>query len=324
MTGKALAAALGILCFSGLARAQAPLGSATGDPGVAPLPPTETAPPAAEAPAVNTTEPAVPAPPPDLDEPAKQEPTPRVRWKSNESPPTANEEAPVEDATDEASTAGLQSDWELAGAHFVLSFERMTTLLSWKQSVQVPSNFGGSSNGSTTEISTSGADISLLWGGGERTPSSLPRIAFDGVFSNGFTLGGSLGVLSSSGTSKDSTGESPLSDHSGYLFGFRAGVLLPASETIGIWLRGGFTHFSSTSSAGSSSTTSPKESVTAWDFTLDPQVVIVAAPRVGITFGPLFDIPVAGTDRVENGSQVLEADYKNSAYGVTAGASAIF
>jgi len=104
--------------------------------------------------------------------------------------------------------------------------------------------------------------------------------------------------------------------------GFRAGVLLPASGTIGIWLRGGFTHFSSTSSAGSSTTTSPKESVTAWDFTLDPQVVIVAAPRVGITFGPLFDIPVAG--RVENGSQVLEVDYKNSAYGVTAGASAIF
>jgi hypothetical protein len=323
MTGKALAAALGIVCFSGLARAQAPVGSASAAPSVAPPPPTEVAPPAAEAPPEVAPPPAAAAPaaPPDVDEPA---PGARVKWKSNETPPTAEEEAPSEEDTDESQAVVPADAWQLAGGHFILSFERMTTLLSWKQSVQVPSSFNGSSGGSTTEVSSSGADVSLLWGGGERTPSSLPRIAFDGVFSNGFTLGGSLGLVSSTGTSKDSTGETPLSDHSGYLFGFRAGVILPATESIGIWLRGGFTHFSATTSASSSSTNAAKEVITAWDFTLDPQLVLVVAPRVGITFGPLFDIPVAGTDRVETGNQVLEADFKNSAYGVTAGASAIF
>lgn len=57
---------------------------------------------------------------------------------------------------------------------------------------------------------------------------------------------------------------------------------------------------------------------------MDPQLVVVAAPRIGVTLGPLLDIPVAGTDKAESNGQTVELEYRSSAYGVTGGVAAIF
>ncbi len=205
----------------------------------------------------------------------------------------------------------------------MLSFERLASLLAWSRTTS-PTTPGVSLNspGIKTESTTSGAEVSLLFGGGQRTPSALPRIAIDGIFDNGFTLGGSLGAMASSGKSG---GESSLASLSGALFAVRAGYFA-ATRNVGFWLRGGFTYVSASgevpASGGASSSTTA--TVTSWNLTLDPQLVLIAAPRVGITLGPLFDIPIGGTDTITRGAESVERDYRSSAFGVTAGATAIF
>lgn len=334
MVGKwalGAAAALGLCSEVALAQAPepaapAPPAAATPDEAPATAPPAEAGPspeaaPTAPAPAL--------APATDLD-PA---PKPRVRWKESSETAPEGEGEEQDGATDEASPPVPTENvsWELGGAHFVLSFERLTTVLSWKQTSKAPTGSGSFSAGATTDVSTSGTDVSFLFGGGERTPSSLPRIAFDGIFSGGFTLGGSLGLMSSTGKNESNAlrQESALSDTSGALFGVRAGYFA-ASSRVGFWLRGGFTYLGATSEAtvpggnGSSLTYTAKVSVSAWALTLDPQLVLVAAPRVAITLGPLFDIPIAGREKLEANGQTAEAEHRNSGYGITAGASAIF
>ncbi|MDF3071500.1 MAG: hypothetical protein K0R38_7101, partial [Polyangiaceae bacterium] len=98
---------------------------------------------------------------------------------------------------------------------------------------------------------------------------------------------------------------------------------------VGIWLRGGFTYLTAsaegeTSSTGSAPTVTTRTTVSAWAFTLDPQLVLVPAPRIGITLGPLLDIPVAGTDKTVTNGQTEELEYRSSAYGITAGVAALF
>jgi hypothetical protein len=278
--------------------------------------------------------PALAAPTPEPSEAEAPAPKPRVRWKEDSE---AGGDTPTEEEqTGEEEEEGPQlpeeaGRWGLAGSHFVLSFERLTTVLAWEQTSKLPVSTNGVSSGETVDITASGTDASLLFGGGERTPSSLPRIAFDGIFSGGFTFGGSLGLMSSAGKNKGNAlrQETSLSDKGGALFGFRAGYFA-RTGVVNVWLRGGFTYFSATSedevssSSGSPATSTAKATVSAWAFTLDPQLVVIAAPRIAITFGPLLDIPVSGTDKGEANGQTVELDYSSRAYGMTAGAAAIF
>jgi len=206
----------------------------------------------------------------------------------------------------------------------------------------------------------SGTDASLLIAGTGRTASAVPRIAFDGFVDGGFTFGGSLGYQSSTAKREATatTPEADLATTSMFVFGARLGYFAVMSDRVGIWLRGGFTRASISAEAtstnnGVSATT--KETQGAWNFSLDPQLVLVAAPHVGITLGPLLDIPLEGLavrsggfegafqrdvqQRAERDAdiplegpfkstgadgQTFERDYSSSAYGVTAGATAIF
>jgi hypothetical protein len=262
-----------------------------------------------------------------------------VKWV--DSPPAAA--APINDESgeDERGLAGTEegsvAGWRLGGSHFVLSLERLTSLLGWRNTtrVETTSITGGGFSGpttatTTTDFTTSGTDVSFLTAGAGRTISSVPRIAFDGVTSGGFTFGGYLGYLVSNGKDEGNSvrSESDLPEASMFVLGGRLGYLIEASPTVGVWLRGGFSRFtvgaSATSINASGGTSTSELTVASWNLTLDPQLVLVAAPRFAITLGPLLDFALSGTSTLKSGDQSTERDFSSSAFGVTGGAAAIF
>ncbi|MDF3072255.1 MAG: hypothetical protein K0R38_7856, partial [Polyangiaceae bacterium] len=232
MVGKKTFGALGVFSFwSQLALAQAPVDSSAPAPEVPPVPnpATEAAPaPPVSAPPSAEAVPPQAAPSPPAAETEAPTATPRVRWKDTDATQAAPQEGSEEAPDESTPPPPPEGDaWQLGGAHFVLSLERLTTVLAWKQTttLSTPSGGGFNSPATTSDATTSGTDISFLFGGGERTPSSLPRIAFDGIFNGGFTIGGSVGLMSSTAKSESNAfrGESAQADLTGALFGVRAG-----------------------------------------------------------------------------------------------------
>jgi hypothetical protein len=267
-----------------------------------------------------------PQPEIELEEEAEAEPEPQPerprrggRWRRPLVGNHANDEEVSErESSEDEPTAARAPGWQLGGSHFVLSFERLTSILSWRNTVKIDDS---------REIASSGADVSFLTAGVGRTASALPRIMFDGIVEGGFTIGGGLGFGSSSGSS-DGTASGDLPTNTAFLIAGRLGYFLPASESVALWFRGGLTRTSITGQVqGTSSTGQPvtfDSTITAVNVTLDPQIVLVPVPHVGITLGPLLDLPLGGTSRAEGGGESAELDYSSAAYGVTAGASAIF
>ncbi|MES1186717.1 MAG: hypothetical protein ABUL60_23080 [Myxococcales bacterium] len=211
--------------------------------------------------------------------------------------------------------------WHLMGSHVLLSAERMSSVLSWS-----------STSGSSFE--RSGTDVSFLGSGGvTRNAFGVPRIALDGMFNSGLTLGGSLSYIVASGKNESTTGaiknsmDEPTS--SVFILAPRIGVMIPASPKVGVWLRGGITRISvSTDSptfdpqTGAALTGSVTSTNTLVDLALDPQLVISPVPHVGIALGVALDIGLSGTSEVSGSS--FTQDIKASSYGVTGGLVAIF
>jgi hypothetical protein len=223
--------------------------------------------------------------------------------------------------------------WRLSGQHFVLSAERLTSVLTWTQSAKQELSDPNSSSSSTItfESEAAGTDVGFLGAGAlNRNPFSIPRVGFDGIFDNGLTLGGSLSYIVSSGeaTSTDgfnSSSKTELATQSLFLLAPRIGVLIPASPQVGIWLRGGVTRLNVSSERPATSESSGSDSSTTyWDLTLEPQLVISPVPHVGITFGAALDIGVSGTIDAPANTTVTEPELSASSYGVTAGLAAIF
>jgi len=227
--------------------------------------------------------------------------------------------------------------WNLIDSHFVLSIERATNLLSWsttEASSVTTTALDGFPVTTTTDVEQSGTDLSFLGSGGvSSNPFGVPRIAFDGMFANGFTLGGSLSYLVTSGKRESKSGGTTLSTEdpttSLFLLAPRIGVMLPASSMVSVWLRAGITRVSASTEllrfdAQTGETLGGKVTATTTlvDLSLDPQLVICPVPHVGITLGVALDIGVSG-DVAMSGSSTTR-DVKTSSYGVTGGLAAIF
>jgi len=223
--------------------------------------------------------------------------------------------------------------WQLVAPHFLVGVERITNWLAWDESETFqlsPQSGGGTKNAETL---SSGTDVSFLGSGApSRNVFGVPRLAFDGMFASGFTLGGSLSYMTVSGKTQAPTGtggqlvrDDPTS--SIFVLAARAGVVLPASKLVGIWLRGGFSRISRSTDfkiadPGVGITTTIVTTSTLVNVTLDPQLIINPFPHVGITFGALLDIPLGGS--VESTSFAATHDLTASSYGATSGLLAIF
>jgi hypothetical protein len=219
----------------------------------------------------------------------------------------------------------------------MLSAERVTNILGWSvtRTATIPGFNQSFTSDTQVELERSGTDVSFLGSGANSANVfSVPRVGFDGMFENGLTLGGSLSYLVSSGkhdvldfeTTKRSQGDPT---NSIFILAPRVGVVIEASPTVGVWLRGGISRISlSTESnnvdidTGEPLTTTSTSTVTLVDLTLDPQLVIAPLPHVGITLGALLDIGVGGT--AETSGSTTTSDVTASSYGVSGGLVAIF
>jgi hypothetical protein len=348
-------AALVMVC-SGVAQAQLPRGAdgSGGSGGATAAPPaTAVVPPAP----VSEAAPAEAAPPPappspeaapassDAEEVIEEEEPPR-RKKSKKKRRHVEEdeqEDELDDAGEEddvAPRARGGTEWKLRGPHFVLSAERLSSILSWSQTSKttgtVTDPINGGSFSASSQSEESGTDVSLLGAGGfVDNPFSIPRVGFDYVFGSGFSIGGSLGYMVTSGKSEDtdSDGTSRTQDRPTVdilLFAPRLGMFIGATPKLGIWLRGGITRLAMSAERErdtiDGATIQTTQTLTLVDLTLDPQLVFSPLPHVGITVGPTLDIGLSGS--VENSGPNVgsstETELTTSSYGVTAGLIALF
>ncbi len=177
--------------------------------------------------------------------------------------------------------------------------------------------------------------VNLLWGSSSSGGSginqyAIPRLGID-AFIGSLTLGGSIGFVSSTGSSKwtatSSSGvtlatQADLPDVTRVMITPRIGYVFVTGEHIAIWLRGGFTYFSSSveEDIGNSTggITRVKRTGSGTSLTLDPQLVILPVPHAGITFGPVLDIGLGGSLESDEAGAVT-VDTNESTYGVGAG-----
>jgi hypothetical protein len=296
--------------------------------GSAPVPAAEATPPIQAAPPPPPPPPPAPPPQADPDDEDDYEPRRRRRRKPLDWQP--------EDAEQPRT-----SSFSLRGPHFILSAERLAGVLGHTYTIEQKTEqvdvFTGQPTGVvvTRELKHTGTDVTFLGAGPESVnPFIFPRVAFDGMLSNGLTLGGSVSYFVTSGESEvpdvDGSGaivkrESPTTTV--FSFSPRLGFLLQASEKVGIWLRGGVTRVSLTTERQqifNGEIFSTTETQTMLDVTLDPQLVISPVPHVGLLVGAAVDIGASGTlEETSNG--IKEQDGLTvSSYGVTAGLAAIF
>jgi hypothetical protein len=364
LTGSAAAL---VMVWSAIAQAQVPRGTGGTDSGgaaaanpaaAAPAPapaaatsdtaPAEVAPqpPTAPAPEAAPASPAVAEPAEEAQPPRRKRPKKKRRYVEEDELDEELDEAgdeddeDGEDGEDEPSVA-RGARWKLRGPHFVISAERLTSILSWSQGSKSTGTFTdpatGTSFTSTNEGEESGTDVSLLSAGGFLdNPFSLPRVGFDYMFSNGLTIGGSLSYVVTSGESedKDSDGTTRTEDRPTvdiFLLAPRLGMFLGATPKLGIWLRGGITRWALSSERdrdnGDGTTTRTTYAATLVAVTLDPQLVISPVPHVGITVGPTLDIGVSGSAETTGSSSTsgsVDTELTASSYGVTAGLVAMF
>jgi hypothetical protein len=332
-------------------------GGMTGSPGVAPPMPPEGAPAPAPVPetppAAETPPPAPPAaqvqPDRDEDEAVDEAPRRKKRKKKRRHEDDEEYESEGEARGEEPEERPAPSEWRLAGPHFIVSAERLTGILAWSQTVtREVDTFQSGGTTQTQEATVSGTDVSLLgvgnfgdgnsFGGLGDNLFSTPRIAFDYVFKGGFSLGGSLGYMvrsgetevpATNGSSGTTTQERPTKDI--LVFSPRLGVFLEGTPKVGVWLRGGITRLVASSerdevvqNGSLAGTIKTETTLSLWDVTLDPQLVLSPVPHVGITIGASLDIGVSGSIKETTGSASAENDVTASSYGVTAGLIAMF
>jgi hypothetical protein len=159
-------------------------------------------------------------------------------------------------------------------------------------------------------------------------------LGFDYMFANGFTLGGSVGYMVTSGKSEDKNpdGTSQTEDRPTVdilLFAPRIGMFIAATPKVGVWLRGGITRLAMSvereRETSSGTTIQTTLTTTLVDLTLDPQLVFSPLPHVGITVGPTLDIALSGSAETAGPvSSSAETELSASSYGVTAGLVALF
>jgi hypothetical protein len=295
-----------------------------------------------------------PAPTPDADADADADAEADAREEAREREAArkrvrrrrAQLEAEVEAEEDEAETKrhteverprSRLHDWRLVGPHFLISAERITNVLGWSSTETVPLvSSNGFPSSSTAELERAGSDVSFMGSGNSTNPFSIPRLGFDGMFANGLTLGGSISYLVASGerqsfTNFNGTGTVTIKEPtvSTFVFAPRLGVVIQASQVLGVWLRGGISRISMSTETsgfdpdtGAQLTSTKTSSLTMVDLTLDPQLVFTPVPHVGLALGALLDIGLSGSYQDSDGSQ--EQDFKQSSYGVTGGLVAIF
>lgn len=228
--------------------------------------------------------------------------------------------------------AALAADAAPAGiankGNFIVSAERMFGL-----SFNSRSEESEVTPGNKVKSTTSHTDISVLFPiSGFRSPYMIPRIGMDFTVIDGLTIGGAIGFARGASTVKSELGgqstERDGPSLTAFLISPRVGYILPLGDNMGLWLRGGITYFSLSSSSESTTGTPPTttkntsgESGVA--LSLDPVFLITPVPHFGFYGGVMADIGLTGKDKSERVSggttQSTETDMKYQNFGLNFG-----
>jgi hypothetical protein len=163
----------------------------------------------------------------------------------------------------------------------------------------------GDSHDKTTQSRT---NIALLFTplSAVQSPYEIPRAAIDFNVASGFTVGGAIGFMSSTGKTKfEPAMPPPRPDRDDatitmFLFTPRIGYVLPLSPMFGFWPRAGITYYS-ISAENTSTGNMPvtiKQTTNGFAVDIEPMFVITPVNHFGITVGPTVDLPLSGTRSV--------------------------
>ncbi len=232
------------------------------------------------------------------------------------------------------SDPGVASAQEANGfgekGELIVTADRLMPLLSYSSETVTINQ-----NNQDTKESESGTSIALLLGREPRlavNPHSVPRVAIDYTVINHLTIGGSFVLaFGLGGTQKTETGPNSQSNDApkASVVGFapRVGYVLPLGHVFGFWPRAGLAFYSISQKQdrvagnGNKSTISDTDSI--WSLDLDPQFVWVPLQHFFMHFGPLLNIPFAGSRSTEtvtgSTTNTTKSDLSVFHFGVSAG-----
>jgi hypothetical protein len=233
----------------------------------------------------------------------------------------------------------------------VLGAERLTGLFFENISVKTTTTFDNGTGGTTTTESEAEAHTTTfaLFGtstgffGSEEATAGLtsmaPRLAVDVFVASGFSVGGALTYVHSSGTTESRPDGEPADEEDqpsidGVVFAPRVGFAVPLSPVFAIWPRAGITHSvywaSEENDLGGGETETTKLTLFFTDLTIEGMVAVTPAPNVAIIFGPYLDLGLAGgvtsetqPDQTPSGFE-SDTDWNYTSYGLTAGIALVF
>jgi hypothetical protein len=188
----------------------------------------------------------------------------------------------------------------------IVSADRLFGVHFFTQKVEVPAVqvLPGVVTQGRTETS-SGTRVNLLWGGtGDfNGPGSVPRLGVDIGVGYHITVGGSVGYLHQSSSTKTTPqgGVSTEVDNpsaNAWLFAPRGGFAFPLSDMFALWGRAGFTYYSSSQTRDvvvANTTQTAELSANGFQLNFEPMLVITPVPSFGFTIGGVADIPLSGS-----------------------------
>jgi hypothetical protein len=237
-----------------------------------------------------------------------------------------------------AGSAGEAAAQEANGlgekGELIITADRLMPLLSYSSQTVTTTQ-----NGTDTKTSDSGTSIALLFGSDPSiavNPHTVPRIAIDYSVINHLTIGGSvviglgLGGSHKVETTNGSTNNTSKTDaDKTTVFGFapRVGYVLPLGSTFGFWPRAGIAYYSISSKAnitqGNGNNSTRTETYSVFSLDLDPQFVWVPLQHFFAHFGPIMNIPITGSQSVENdlgnSTNTTKNDFSVFHFGLSAG-----
>lgn len=240
----------------------------------------------------------------------------RVVWvASGQAPPRPQASLAVEEPAPRKRRFGV------GNVRWVVGLERASSIAGYRSTARVEQS----------EVVTRGIEASIVGDLNQEpfTALVLPRLSLDARWANGLSLGGVLSYAARS--AERSTDETPDTERGSEsaLLGPRIGWLRPLSNNVALWLRGGPTWALRASSEPTAEPGERRDSVEQqWAVSLEPQLVVMPWPHVGLSLGAAFDVGVDGLNEVHyrGGSQrdVSRIHETVSTYGMTAGLLGLF
>jgi hypothetical protein len=196
---------------------------------------------------------------------------------------------------------------------FVIGAERITGVFLDKAKTEPEG--GGESTDSTTSIA-------LLGNGSGDGPSSVPRLGFDYLVTDGLSVGGSFVVFSQSGETEPDGGDSVdtggltsiyLNPRVGYAYAF--------DDTFAIWPRAGIGFLTFSGDEGENGADISGNSL---QLTLEGNVVVSPFEHFAFIGGPFLDLGLSGSVEREDDGESAEADRKYTSFGLAVGIAGYF